>query len=86
MCTCCRYCDDCPRGVPVPKLMEAYNHYMLSGDSKAILSRLSGHWGIRADDERLRACVECGRCEELCTQKLPIRERLRKIREEADRA
>lgn len=86
LCTGCGYCDNCAFGVPVPKLMEAFNHRLLSGDPVAAINRLRMHWGIKADDAVLRQCTECGKCEEACTQKLPIRERIALLRETADRA
>jgi hypothetical protein len=86
LCTSCQYCDKCPKGIPVPKLMEAYNHYMLSGKPIDMMERLKWHWGIEADSEYLRMCNECGTCEKACTQKLPIRKRLKDILEHAEKA
>jgi uncharacterized protein len=81
MCTGCRYCDDCPQGIPIPKLMEAYNHTLLSGDPATAVKRLKMHWGIKPGDTALlEQCVECGQCEAACTQKLPIVERLKALR------
>ncbi len=77
ICTGCQYCDDCPEGVPIPKLMDAYNHKLLRGSDEEILDRLKWHWGISADEAA--ACVECGQCEEACTQHLDIINRLNYI-------
>jgi len=85
MCTGCQYCDNCPEGIPVPKMMDAYNQYMLSHNAKNMLDRLYWHWGISADNEYITKCSECGNCEEECTQKLPIINRLRYIRDEAEK-
>ena len=85
LCTGCRYCDHCPEGVPVPKMMDAYNHYLLKGDAGEVFNRLKFHWGIKEDSDLFDRCVECGQCEEQCTQKLRIIERLRWLREEAHR-
>ena len=79
LCTGCRYCEPCPAGIPVPKEMDAYNQYLLGGTPEKILDRLHWHWGIEAADEPSSTCTDCGACEERCTQKLPIRERLRAI-------
>ncbi len=84
LCTGCRYCEPCETGVPVSRLMEAYNHVPLTGRRSAVISRLRMHWDIQPDDKRLRSCTECGACEARCTQRLPIRERLRQIRNEAE--
>jgi uncharacterized protein len=77
LCTGCQYCDGCPEGIPIPKLMDAYNHKVLYGKDQAILDRLSWHWSVKP--EEAARCTECGRCEEACTQHLPIIERLAEI-------
>jgi len=75
LCTTCAYCDSCPEGIPIPQLLDSYNMYILSkGDAKQITSRLKNHWGI--DPALAVKCTACGQCETLCTQKLPIIERL----------
>jgi len=76
-CTGCGYCLPCPVGVPIPKLMDAYNQSILSSDGNAIRNRLKWHWGLAA--EEAAACVQCGKCEERCTQHLAIRERLKTV-------
>ena len=73
-CTMCGYCLPCPANVDVPRLMEAYNHKILTGSGHGIRARLKWHWGVAP--ETAAACLDCGQCEEQCTQRLPIRERL----------
>lgn len=64
------------------KMMDAYNQFDLNGGQTGpALNRLRMHWQIQPDDARLKACSECGVCEDRCTQKLPIRNRLRDIRD-----
>jgi len=82
LCTGCRYCDDCPQGIPIPQLMDVYNHLLLNPDSFAI--RLSLHWGLSLEEDYAARCTECGQCEENCTQQLPICDRLKKIREQVE--
>lgn len=77
LCTGCGYCLPCPVGVPIPKLMDACNQAILTTGEHAIRNRLKWHWGLTA--ESAAACVECGQCEERCTQHLPIRERLKQV-------
>jgi predicted aldo/keto reductase-like oxidoreductase len=77
LCTGCQYCDSCPEGIPIPKLMDAYNHKKLFGTDKALLDRLSWHWSIKP--EEAGRCTECGECERLCTQHLPIISRMSEI-------
>ena len=77
-CTGCGYCLPCPKGIDVPRFMDAYNMRLLKGrDPKHILDRLKWHWELEA--KAARACALCGQCEERCTQHLPIRERLKAI-------
>jgi predicted aldo/keto reductase-like oxidoreductase len=77
LCTSCAYCDECPVDIPIPRLLDSYNEFILKGSYEAIAGRLKGHWGITA--EKAADCIKCGRCETLCTQKLPIIERLGEI-------
>jgi predicted aldo/keto reductase-like oxidoreductase len=77
LCTGCQYCDHCPEGIPVPKLMDAYNHLHLTGTEQALKDRLKWHWNLPASEAG--RCNECGDCESACTQHLPIVERLKAI-------
>ncbi len=79
LCTTCTYCDSCPAGLPIPQLMESYNYFILScGDEKSVKDRLAFHWNV--DGSVAAQCMECGKCELLCTQKLPIIDRLIEIK------
>ena len=79
LCTGCAYCDDCPQGVPIPQLMDAYNQKILNaaGKSDPIGERLKWHWGI--DRSVAGKCNACGLCEKACTQHIGIIERLKEI-------
>jgi hypothetical protein len=78
LCTGCGYCLPCPQGVDVPRMMDAYNQKILAaGDDGAITSRLQAHWQL--PPEHAASCSLCGACEERCTQRLPIRERLKHV-------
>ena len=77
LCTGCQYCDDCPEEVPVPQLMDAFNHLQLYGQEKAALDRLKWHWAV--SKVAATRCSECGQCEQACTQHLPIIERMKTI-------
>ena len=81
ICTGCGYCDDCPQGIPIPKYMDAYNQMLLGGESGVIDDRLKNHWNLKA--EGASPCVECGQCEQACTQHLDIVRRLREIAQPA---
>ena len=77
LCTGCTYCDHCPQGIEVPKYMDAFNEFILSNEEKRVVDRLDGHWGQKPEDAA--KCIECGECERLCTQNLPIIKRLKFI-------
>lgn len=74
LCTGCGYCKGCPNEIDIPKFMDAYNEKILGN---RIVDRLKWHWGIPA--AKAAECIQCGQCEDLCTQHLPIIERLSEI-------
>jgi len=76
LCTGCGYCKGCPEDIPIPKFMDSYNMKVLGAEEK-ISERLSMHWNISA--AKAAECIACGKCEEQCTQHLPIIERLQEI-------
>lgn len=77
LCTGCQYCDNCPEAIPIPRLMDAYNHRVLGGDNSTVQRRLQMHWDL--SPAAAAACIACGLCEEACTQHLPIIERLAEL-------
>jgi len=76
-CTSCGYCDKCPVGVPIVKLLDTYNQFLLGEDPKNMPAKLDALWDLGPADAA--KCTRCGLCEPLCTQKLPIVERLGEI-------
>lgn len=79
LCTGCDYCKGCPSGIPISRLMQAYNQKIIENDSEAILANLEKMW--RYERTREYPCVACGICEKKCTQHLPIISRIRSINE-----
>ena len=77
LCTGCGYCRVCPVDVLVPEYMDAYNMKLITGEAKNCLRRLHMQWGIEKEDAG--KCIACKKCEEACTQHLPIIERLDEI-------
>lgn len=75
LCTLCSYCNICPLGIPIPKLMDCYNELIVTGEERYVERRLKEHWNITGD--LARKCIECRKCEKICTQHLPIIERLK---------
>lgn len=76
LCTSCGYCKGCPKGIEIHKYMDVYNYYMVGGKDEGF-ERMSGMWGF--DETAAKTCIACGKCEKLCTQHLPIIERLQVI-------
>jgi len=89
LCTACQYCDSCPLGIDIPRMMQSFNNYMLDdnreGRSMELINSLRYGWGIDLESDYLSRCKECGRCEALCTQKLLITQRLKFIRDEVEK-
>ncbi len=72
LCTSCMYCKGCPIDIPVWAYVETVNSIILKTGEEAA-GRLKYHWGV--DPELFKTCTQCGYCESVCTQKLPIMER-----------
>jgi predicted aldo/keto reductase-like oxidoreductase len=84
LCTGCGYCLGlCPVNVHVPSYMQFYNDIMLGNPAPEKLPdsvRGQHKWGLLAHSAiHADACVQCGKCEQACTQHLSIVERLREI-------
>ncbi len=80
LCTGCGYCKDCPEGIPVPRLMDTFNYVTMRQEAQ-VWGRLKYHWGVDPVDAVIDSCIDCGQCEQECTQQLPIRERMRGLRD-----
>ncbi len=76
LCTGCGYCRGCPVDIDIPKYLDAYNEKILGN---SIENRLNYHWNIPA--AKAGDCINCGVCEQKCTQHLPIIDRLAEIAE-----
>ncbi len=84
-CTACGYCWECPHDIPVPAYMQHYNSREVFGAADDALMRElanSSVWGTLSTSKgRAGDCIQCGACEEACTQHLPVIERLAYIAE-----
>ena len=80
-CTGCRYCMPCPQGVDIPGIFRCYN--AMYTESK-IAGRFQFFHAVSLTKEPSYAtqCIECGKCEMHCPQKIEIRKKLK----EADKA
>ncbi len=83
VCTACGYCKGCPQNIPVVSYMQVYNSKVLFSKTDAQMKKslpFEHGFGLlvgrRADAD---ACIECGVCEEACTQHLEIVDRLKEF-------
>lgn len=72
-CTTCQYCLPCPVGVSIPNCFTRLNGAYMFDDIEAAKALYLS----MAPQQRASACVECGRCETLCPQHIPIRSKLK---------
>jgi uncharacterized protein len=70
-CTACRYCQPCPFGVQIPEVLAALNASVMWDTKDAWAA------GFSVIKGKPDLCTECGQCEEICPQSLPIRELLK---------
>lgn len=79
-CTGCSYCTGgCPENIPIPKYFSLYNADLQETKEKIWLpqnqyyARLAKTFGKASD------CIECGQCEQICPQQLPIIQYLKDV-------
>lgn len=83
-CTGCKYCEGCPKGIPTYALMQARNTLLFESAESynrqgpdELLRNLQIFRKLFFDDGWMpntgeNPCVQCGKCEAACTQKLDI--------------
>lgn len=81
-CTGCSYCTGgCPMGIPIPKYFSLYNGQKREDpEGKKGWTPQQEYYdmAIRSHN-RASACIECGQCEGICPQHLPVIENLKKV-------
>jgi len=75
-CTQCAYCMPCPNGVNIPFNFDFFNYAHTYDDVAA--ARFRYHFVLR-QEQRAGACNDCGTCEELCPQQIPISDWMPKV-------
>ena len=76
-CTGCGYCMPCPRGVDIPGTFSCWNR-IYSENRFAGIKEYAMTIGLRKKTAYASQCVQCGKCEKHCPQRLPIRAALKK--------
>ncbi len=81
-CTACKYCcDGCPMKISIPDVFRTVNTLRLYNEEfrpKTFYNALVERSG------KASACIECGQCESVCPQHLPIIELMKKASELLD--
>jgi len=75
-CTKCRYCMPCMAGVEIPECFAAFNDAAVFSDTAAAKFSYDAFTGCGGDASQ---CQDCGVCESLCPQHLPIRKHLQEV-------
>lgn len=77
-CTACRYCTDgCPASIDIPSLFKRKNEFTrFPGQEEMIRRRYER---VLQKSGRASDCIECGQCEAVCPQHLPIRDLLKEV-------
>ena len=75
-CTNCQYCMPCPNGVNIPGNFSLLNNSFMYDDIKGAKQNY-GYFQAGKNDAA--NCIECGTCEELCPQNIPIIEKLLEV-------
>ena len=82
-CTACRYCTDgCPQHIAIPDLFAAMNAKQIHKDWNADYYY---HNVCTAPGRRASDCLQCGGCEKVCPQRLPIRRLLQDVAAEFEK-
>lgn len=76
-CTACGYCMPCPAGVDIPTCFEFYNDKHMFGGMTMYMTNTTGITGGNPSYASL--CTDCGKCEKICPQNLPIRKHLKDV-------
>lgn len=86
LCTGCGYClESCVQNIPIASYLQYYNAKSMFGRTdEEMMTGLKEQyeWQLLVGRKAEAGdCIECGKCEEACTQHLPIMERLREMAE-----
>ena len=81
-CTGCRYCMPCPAGVDIPGNFSAWNTYHMYQNYNVVRWNWENQLG---ESRQAKNCIQCGKCEQACPQKLSIRQDLERAQADLDK-
>jgi uncharacterized protein len=76
-CSVCGYCMPCPSGINIPQCFSYLNQAAMLKDISNVQAQ---YYFMLKEEEHASNCLECGLCEEICPQKISIRERLKEVK------
>ena len=82
-CTGCGYCMPCPMKVDIPGTFSAYNKVYTDGKFTGLKEYVMCTL-LRKDSTSPANCIECGKCEGHCPQKIEIRKELKNAKKELE--
>lgn len=83
-CTECKYCvKGCPEHITIPSMIRLLNNTNIYGYTSSVARSFKLDLGMGSG--KPSACVECGQCEEICPQHLPIINALKEAVEKVEK-
>lgn len=82
-CTGCGYCMPCPKNVDIPGTFAAYNRRYSEGRRSALIEYFMCT-ALRKDSSAASNCIQCGKCEQHCPQKIEIRSELKNAKKKLE--
>jgi len=80
-CTNCGYCKECPNGFNPAGIMTAMRDFEIYGVPEDRLTEwIWSRYAHQNIAEKIKACTQCGECEQKCPQKLNIVEQIRRAK------
>ena len=68
-CTECQYCQPCPNGVLIPRIIRYYNDWCAYEHNPKLKEE---YLTWQDESEHASNCIKCGACEDHCPQHLPV--------------
>lgn len=80
-CTGCSYCTEgCPAKIAIPQYFSLYNEVMRENlEEKGWTASFAQYSVLNQKFGKAKDCLQCGQCENVCPQHLPIIENLKKV-------
>ena len=79
-CTGCSYCTEgCPVNIAIPKYFSLYNADRQEVEGKGWTPQGDYYDSLTLNFGKASECIECGQCESVCPQKLPVIEHLKTV-------